>query len=86
MVKAKIKWNLKSFAEIRNCDEVKEALQEKVNAILDEINDDQLYESEVTEGKHRAAGRVWTAGTHAERSNAKHNTLIHALAAIEGDA
>lgn len=78
MAKDNIKWNLKAFAEIRTSPEVNDMLQGVLNDIIDEVGDD-LYNDEVSEGGKRSVGRVWTAGTHAERSNAKHNTLIKAL-------
>lgn len=74
-----IKWNLKAFREIRTSPEVNAMLQDVVDGILDEVGDD-LYKAHVTEGDKRSVGRVWTAGTHAERSNAKHNTLVKAIA------
>lgn len=77
-----IKWNLKAFEEIRKSEETKALLQEVVDGVLEDVG--ELYKGEVTTGKHRAAGRVWTAGTHAERSNAKHNTLVIALAKAGG--
>jgi hypothetical protein len=85
MATPKIKWNLKGFEEVRKSQEVKDALQDIVDDVLEDVGT-ELYKGEVTEGKNRAAGRVWTAGTHAERSNAKHNTLLTALAKLEGDA
>jgi hypothetical protein len=85
MANPKIKWNIKAFGEIAKSEEVQAALQDKVDAVLEDVGD-ELYKGEVSVGKNRAAGRVWTAGTHAERSNAKHNTLLTALAKLEGEA
>lgn len=86
MPKQNIKWNLSAFEDIRKSAEVKAALQEVVDTILDDANTDtfvngeeDLYKGAVSDGDTRSVGRVWTAGTHAERSNAKHNTLIKAL-------
>lgn len=78
MPNPKIKWNLKAFQEIRTSDETRAVVQDVVDGILEEVGED-LYKGEVSEGGKRAVGRVWTAGTHAERSNAKHNTLVEAL-------
>lgn len=75
----KLKWNLKAFKEVRKSPEVDVALQNIVDSILGEVGAD-LYKGEVSEGSTRLVGRVWTAGTHAERSNAKHNTLVKAIA------
>lgn len=82
----KIKWNLKAFKELRTSPDVDVALQNIVDSILNEVNtgvpagEDDLYKGNVSKGKTRSVGRVWTAGTHAERSNAKHNTLVRAIA------
>lgn len=77
MATVKVKWNLKAFKELRKTAEAKALLQDIVDGVLHEVGD--LYKGEVSDGTNRAVGRVWTAGTHAERSNAKHNTLVKAI-------
>lgn len=76
-----IKWNLKAFENVRKSAEVEAALQDVVDALLEQTGDD-LYKGEVTSGKTRSRGTVWTAGTHAERSNAKNNTLVKAIGGV----
>jgi hypothetical protein len=76
-----IKWNLDVFKDVRKSPEVEAALQDVVDALLEQTGED-LYAGEVSAGKTRSRGTVWTKGTHAERSNAKHNTLVKALANV----
>lgn len=73
-------WNIGGFKKLRKSPEMEAILQKIVDEMLNELGDG--YEGDVQQGRSRARGGVLTATQHAKRDNARHNSLLRALAKV----
>lgn len=79
MVRAKIRWNVSAFEEIRRSPEVDAALQAQVDRIISTTGHPEDYAGGVEPGKTRSRGYVVTKTYAGIRREAKEHTLLRAL-------
>lgn len=84
MAAPRIKWNRKAFAQIRTLPEVQKHLRAIGKRIAADAGDGVEARSGVTGGRKRARTAVITTTADAAAENAKHNTLLRALAKNDG--
>ena len=77
MSKAKIKWRLKGFEEIRRLPKTKAELKKRADSIAAQAGEG--YEALEGEGKTRSRASVVTTSMRAINHNRKHNTLLKSL-------
>lgn len=81
MAKAKIKWNLPAFEEIRRLPEVDDVLQDAVDDVMVQVGEEH-YEGGVSAGKSRSRGGVVTADYEGIKDNNENQSLLRALANV----
>lgn len=74
MKKAKVKYNMKAFEEIRRLPKTKSTLESSGSKIAEACGDG--YEMRSGEGKTRSRASVLTTNAKAMRDNRKNNTLL----------
>ncbi len=80
MAAPRIRWNRKAFAQIRTLPEVQKHLRSIGKKIAADAGEGVEARSSVTGGRKRARTAVVVTTAEAAAENAKHNTLLRALA------
>lgn len=78
MANPQIRWKMNGFKQVRKSQEMEALLQKVVDEMLNELGEG--YEGDVEEGSSRLRAGVLTATQQAKRDNARHNSLLRALA------
>lgn len=82
MSKARIKWRVEGFRELRLEPAVQELINDGAEAIAARAGDG--YEASLLDGKNRERASVITATFDAILDNARHQTLLRSLDAMGG--
>lgn len=82
MANPRITWNIAGFKKVRKTPEMEAFLQKIVDEMLNELGEG--YEGDVAQGRTRARAGVRTKTRQAKRDNARHNSLLRALAKARG--
>lgn len=78
----RITWNIAGFKQLRKSPEMEALLQKIVDEMLNDLGEG--YEGDVELGRTRARAGVVTRTQQAKRDNARHNSLLRALAKARG--
>jgi hypothetical protein len=84
MAGTQIRWKMKGFKDIRKSPEMEALLQKVIDDMLNELGEG--YEGDVQEGRSRLRAGVVTATQQAKRDNARHNSLLRALAKARSES
>lgn len=77
MARARFKWNIDAFEEVRRSGPVEDQLQGIVNGVLGRLESD--YAGGVESGRTRSRGYVVTTSAEAIRAEAENHALLRAI-------